>query len=103
MEMKVMRCPGCGSELEIENGIDIFYCKYCGNKIVLEQSDEAIKAKSRAKMVNDISDKTLNYIRERREYRDRKQKENLKLSLYIAIGMVVFVLLFSVLWRHLYG
>lgn len=76
MEMKVMRCPGCGSELEIENGIDIFYCKYCGNKIVLEQSDEAIKAKTRAKMVNDISDRVNEFARERRAYKDRKQKEN---------------------------
>lgn len=40
-EMKILKCPNCNAALEIENGLDTFYCKYCGNAKPRE-----IKAKS---------------------------------------------------------
>lgn len=36
MELKTLSCPNCGANLEIEDGIDTFFCKYCGYKIILE-------------------------------------------------------------------
>ena len=104
MEMKVLRCPGCGAELEIENDIDIFYCKYCGNKIMVEQSDAAVKAKTRAKMVNDISDKAAVYIRERREYKERKKREDIKramMSIVMLFGVFIFAVIFYYISRRL--
>lgn len=50
MELKTLNCPNCNGHLEIEDGIDTFFCKYCGNKIVLDgQSDAAYQAKVKIK------------------------------------------------------
>ena len=49
-EMKILKCPNCNAALEIENGLDTFYCKYCGYKILLNgQSKAAYRAKTRIK------------------------------------------------------
>ena len=46
MKMVVLRCPNCGGNLQVEDGIDTFFCKYCGYKIILEgQDDSSIQAK----------------------------------------------------------
>lgn len=46
MRILQLKCPSCGSELEVEDSLDTFYCKYCGTKIILaDQSDQLIKAK----------------------------------------------------------
>ena len=51
MELKALKCPNCNANIEIENGIDLFYCKYCGYKIILEgQSDATINAKVKMKI-----------------------------------------------------
>jgi len=34
MGMIAASCPKCGGNLDILEGIDEFYCKYCGTKIV---------------------------------------------------------------------
>lgn len=50
MKLKSLQCPGCGGMLEIEDGLDIFYCKYCGYKVVLSgQSKAAYDARTRVK------------------------------------------------------
>ena len=50
MEIKSLNCPNCNGHLEIEDGIDTFFCKYCGNKILLAgQSDAAYQAKTKIK------------------------------------------------------
>ena len=52
MELKALKCPNCGAKLEVEDGLDTFFCKYCGNKIILEgQSEAAYKAKVNAKKI----------------------------------------------------
>lgn len=46
-----LRCPNCNGDLRIENGIDTFYCQYCGTKIVLkEQSNIVVEAKKEIKL-----------------------------------------------------
>lgn len=50
MELKSLFCPNCGASLEIENGLDTFFCKYCGYRIMLQgQSKAAYDAKVRIK------------------------------------------------------
>ena len=53
MEMKSITCPKCGGSLEIVDGLDVFFCKYCGNKIMLDgMSDAAYKAKTESKRMD---------------------------------------------------
>ncbi len=50
MQMVKLVCPYCGATLSIENGIDTFYCQYCGGKILLTgQSKNIIDAKVKLK------------------------------------------------------
>lgn len=50
MELKSLFCPSCGASLDVEDGLDIFFCKYCGYKILLQgQSKAAYDAKVRVK------------------------------------------------------
>ena len=42
MQMVKLICPHCGATLSIENGIDSFYCQYCGGKILLTGQDKNI-------------------------------------------------------------
>ena len=52
MKERSLVCPKCGATLEIEDGLDMFYCKYCGNRIVLEgQSKVAYRAKTKVKQM----------------------------------------------------
>ena len=42
MKMVKLTCPYCGATLSVENGLDIFYCQYCGGKIMLTGQDSNI-------------------------------------------------------------
>lgn len=47
MKLKEIHCPACGATLNPVNGLDEFYCMYCGNRIVLDGlSDAAYRAKA---------------------------------------------------------
>lgn len=46
MKLQSLNCPNCNATLEIENGVDTFFCMHCGHKIVLtDMSDAAYRAK----------------------------------------------------------
>jgi len=73
-----LKCPNCGADLDAEDGIESFFCKYCGTKILLQgQSDAAIKAKANVQ----IADKVIE-LREKRyqnqRYREEKRKKELE-------------------------
>ena len=33
------KCPSCGGELDVEEGLSMFFCKYCGTKILVDPND----------------------------------------------------------------
>jgi len=72
MELKQMKCPNCGAMLTVEDGLDMFFCKYCGTKIILEgQSDAAYHAKTKLKEYEHEERKQ----RAEYEHEERIQKE----------------------------
>lgn len=69
-DVKTISCPSCGGTIETENGLDVFYCKYCGNKIILQnQSDTLISAKVRMKELE-------HYDRYAAQYLEHEEKES---------------------------
>ena len=38
--MREQRCPYCGASLVLEAGLSTFYCKYCGGRILVDDSDK---------------------------------------------------------------
>ena len=93
MKLVTLKCPNCGADIEIENGIDTFYCKYCGYKIILDgQSDAAINAKVRIKEVESnerIIKEQLNFKREEK----KADNKNIYIALIIGIAMLAFSML----------
>ena len=52
MELKSLYCPNCGAAVKPVDGLDTFYCQYCGYQIHLDgMSDEAYKARTRMKQM----------------------------------------------------
>lgn len=78
MELKSLFCPNCGASLDVEDGIDTFFCKYCGYKIMLQgQSKAAYEAKVRVKHMEHkerIQDKKNAQERYRMESARKEQK-----------------------------
>ena len=72
-----MKCPNCGADLDVEDGIDSFFCKYCGTKIVLDgQSDAAIKAKATVKVADkDVELREKRYAQKRYEMEKEEERE----------------------------
>lgn len=46
MRIVQLKCPSCGSSLQVEDSLETFFCQYCGQRIILADQDEYIvKAK----------------------------------------------------------
>ena len=88
MEFVQMKCPSCGANLEVENGLDSFYCKYCGTKIILSgQSSAAYVAKTASQIANRLLDQR----EAAREEKRREEEENRKAAMKFLIGLTIFI------------
>lgn len=65
------KCPNCGANLTVKNGLDTFFCQYCGTELISDgQSDVTIRAK--ADVI--LADKAIERERQQQEYEERKRK-----------------------------
>ena len=87
MELKSLFCPNCGASLEVEDGLDTFFCKYCGYKILLHgQSKAAYDAKVRVKNMEHkerLQDKRDAQERYRMEFKQKDERRSLAICLGI--------------------
>lgn len=102
MEFIQLKCPNCNAMLEVEDTLDMCYCKYCGTKILISgQSDSVIKAKTELKM----ADKRLELEKERHRQKmeaqqaETKRRDHAHVSMFLFyVAMMVFmVVMFYVL------
>lgn len=110
MKIIQLRCPSCGSALEAEDGLEVFYCRYCGQKIILsEQTPAALNAKVAIKrmsheeqlQLNDLDYRT-RIFKLKQEEKRRKDKEILIITA-VSIGLLFLFPLFCILMDHLGG
>lgn len=82
MKANALKCPNCSAPLEIEDGLDIFYCKYCGYKIMIEgQTDATINAKVHFKNMEHqekMQDKKYSHERYKIEQKNKRLKSEKK-------------------------
>lgn len=80
MDLKTLHCPNCNADLDVEDGIDTFFCKYCGHKILLEgQSKAAYDAKLRIKEMEHeerLQDKRDAQERYKMKFKQKKYKDS---------------------------
>lgn len=101
MNIQSLECPKCHAVLENDNeNLGIFYCKYCGQKIVVEEiQDAAIKAKVREMELKseekkmELEHKQQNFTYEQEKDRDKRKWKTFFLGFgaYILIMILVFV------------
>lgn len=86
MEFIQMKCPNCSADLEVENGLDSFYCKYCGTKILLSGQSSAAYA---AKTISQIANRILDQREEKRKAQEESAKAAGKAAIIIFATIIV--------------
>lgn len=101
IKMTILKCPRCDANLEIENDLDVCYCKYCGCRIMLHgRSDEAYKAEAKIKgMAHEetMLDKQIafeKYKMDAEKEKDRTEMRRLKKTLVLAVMSWVVLIAF---------
>ena len=90
MQVIHLQCPSCGNNLEVEDGLETFFCQYCGHRIVLSgQSEHVIKAK--VDIENMKHEERLRKIEIENE--QVKRSETMKMTKYLAIFFIVFFIM----------
>ena len=99
MELKSLFCPTCGASLEVEDGLDTFFCKYCGYKILLQgQSKAAYDAKVRVKHMEHkerLQDKRDAQERYRMEFKQKDERRTLAIVFGILGAIIAMCLIIS--------
>lgn len=98
MRMIKLNCPNCNAGLEAEENLDVFYCKYCGTKIIMSgMSKEAYKSRVRMKQMEHderMKDKDHEQERYRYEYAAREKNKERKFGFWNEnIPMLFFLIL----------
>lgn len=98
MEFIQMKCPNCNADLEVDEGIDSFYCKYCGTKILVEgQSKHVVNAKAKIHMMDKLGDMQKEHYRDRAEREQRNNEESDKamrslLIIIVVLGILLYLI-----------
>lgn len=99
MELKSLFCPNCGASLEVEDGLDTFFCKYCGYKILLQgQSKAAYDAKVRVKHMEHkerLQEKRDAQERYRMEFKQKHERRTLAIVFGIFGAIIAMCLIIS--------
>ena len=95
MEFIKLKCPQCDADLEIENGIDLFYCKYCGCRLMLDgQNKYVVAAKVRQKEVEHERYK-MNFAAQEKEKDYKREKESNK---NLLVGFIAFFAIMALIF-----
>lgn len=100
MELKSLVCPNCGAVLD-DDGLDTFFCIYCGYKIILQgQSEAAYDAKMRMKHM-EHEERLQDKHNAQERYRMELELKNNRLSIVrgfivLSLGIVMCLTLYGV-------
>lgn len=101
MKIIQLKCPSCGSALEAEDNLETFYCKYCGQKIILADQKKSVIG---AKMFNSLLEHRERMYamkaeedRIKREEALKERKRNDKIVLFGLLGFFLLAVIFVIL------
>lgn len=99
MEFVKLECPNCHAQLNIENGLDEFFCQFCGTRILLDgQNPVLIQAK--VEMHKTDTEAELEKARLQHEFEVMKYKKEQERSenRNVALGLLFFWLFLFVVF-----
>lgn len=103
MELKTLYCPNCGAAVTPVDGLDTFYCQYCGYQIHMQgMSDEAYKAHTKMKQMEHeerMQDKKDAYGRFKDEMEDKSDRRTW-IVWGAAMGAILLLILIALLFLN---
>ena len=114
MKIQVMECPNCHASLDNDTeNLGVFFCKYCGQKIVVEElQDAALKVKVR-EMEIEHEEKKLEFEQKKQNttYQQEKEKNAIQekqknksfwMAMAVCGGMILigFLMMYSGSFKH---
>lgn len=106
VETITVSCPRCGGQIQPVDGMDTFFCVYCGNKVVLSGlSDAAYKAKTKLKKYEQEERMQHNLLSHEKEILQMKNEtarknRNRKLIITIAIVFLCSIGIGIAVWNY---
>ena len=93
MKLKVLKCPECRANIEIEEGRTSCFCSYCGCKIIIDDEKSETTINKNININKNITH-TERYVNEAEvleiKTRDKNQKRNVILSIAIPLAAILF-------------
>lgn len=95
VKMIALKCPECGSKLQIEDGHKECFCQYCGHKILLD--DGSVETTYTYRKVDEARIKELELekikYQENENRKNKKHKIKVKVSLFmILVGLLLILI-----------
>ena len=101
MKLMALRCPNCSAKIDEVDGLDMFYCKFCGYPIVLEgMSRASYEAKTRVREMEyeeDLYDKSL--AQERFKMRFQRDDERHAMKWLLILFLLCIGLFSLICWK----
>ena len=95
MNLLELECPNCNATLDIEDGLDVFYCKYCGTKLLVEgMSGDSLSARVRLKELEHeerLREADYDQRRFELEHQSKQKRNKLKYALILA-GILILLI-----------
>lgn len=106
MKLRVLKCPECRANLEIEEGRTSCYCQYCGCKIILDDEKQEVTINKNINITKNITH-TNRRIDEAKilqeEYEEKKDKRDTAVGLICGLGIPLAIVLAIVLYFSISG
>lgn len=97
--LKPIQCPKCGADLSVEEGIDKFFCSYCGTQIILTNDNEHIFRHINEAEVKQAETERILRLKEM-EFEERENNLNRKsrtIAYRIALAFVIIGVLICII------
>ena len=100
MELKKVKCPSCGGELDIPEDSDEMECSFCGSKVIIDDKATEVRRikKAEIKAKKELDEHELENKKKNDSYNDereyKKKKNTGKLKGW-AIALIIICLLFT--------
>lgn len=99
-----VKCPECGAAFQIEDGRDICFCTYCGNKILITNENEHIyRTVDEARVKEAEAEERIRLKELEIEERENAQERKSKAISYAVAGIVVLISAFICLFSESAG
>ena len=95
MELKSLNCPNCSAVVQIPDGVDRFFCTYCGSQIQIDDGKITIDLNANIKLDQRYTDvarvKELDLQEQERKRQEDQQRIETKRKIYCILTLLISI------------